>query len=399
MSKLLFKIFIKNYQNTSDPVVRNKYGNLASFFGIISNLFICILKLVVGFIFGLISLIGDGLNNLTDAGSSIVSLIGFKMASKPADKDHPFGHARIEYIAGFIVSMIIIFVGGQLILTSVQSIIENFSKEFVQMEDLEFYITIAILVIAILVKIYQGYFYYKVGNTISSLTLKATGCDSRNDVIATSVVLLGLVLSRIFSFYIDGYLGTLVGIFILISGFKLILETSNPLIGEKPSNEIIQAFCNKIKSYKGILGIHDLQIHSYGPNIYFATCHVEVDAYKNVLETHDLIDNIEKDIQRELNIITTLHMDPVVIDDPLTNQIKSEVENVLKTIPYIVNMHDFRIVKGPTHINIVFDVIVNQDSKLKVNEMMNEIHSKIVSLNSTYNPVITIDYDYTSYIE
>ncbi len=398
MTKLLIKLFVKNSENINDSKVREHYGLLASIFGIVSNIVVCLMKLILGLIFGLISLVADGLNNLTDAGSSIVSLVGFKLSTKPADSSHPFGHARIEYIAGLIVSLIIVFVGGELIISSVQDIISSFSEEFVPLSDLYFYITLCALAVSILIKLYQGLFYKKIAKRISSATLLAAGCDSRNDVIATSAVLIGLIISKIFSFYIDGYLSLIVGLFILVNGIKLIIETSNPLIGEKPSEELIQKFIKIIKREKNILGYHDLQIHSYGPNIYFATCHVEIDARKNILETHDLIDNVEKEIQRELNVITTLHMDPIVIGDPLTDKIKGEVTSALKDIPYILNIHDFRVVKGPTHINVVFDALIKNEKNLSIEKAMEEIHDKVVSISDKYNPVITIDYDYTSYV-
>ena len=398
MSNLLIKLFVKNYKDVENSKVRKSYGLLASIFGIISNIIVCLLKLVLGVIFNLMSLIADGLNNLTDAGSSCVSLFGFVLSSKPSDKDHPFGHARIEYIAGLIVSIIIVFVGGQLVITSIQDIISSFQNPFEPIDDLFFYVTLIALVISILIKLYQGYFYRKLGRTISSTSLIATGVDSRNDVIATSVVLLGLVFSKVFSFYIDGYLSLAVGIFILISGIKLIFETANPLIGEKPDNSLIDRFISYLKQSPKILGYHDLQIHSYGPGVYFATCHVEVDSKENILEIHDLIDNIEKQIQKEMNIITTLHMDPIVIGDPLTDKIKEEVKTSLSDLPYILNIHDFRIVKGPTHINIVFDVIVSQDKALNLEEISKEIDSRIHSLSKNYHPVVTIDYDYTSYL-
>ncbi len=398
MTKLLIKLFVKNSENINDSKVREHYGLLASIFGIVSNIVVCLMKLILGLIFGLISLVADGLNNLTDAGSSIVSLVGFKLSTKPADSSHPFGHARIEYIAGLIVSLIIVFVGGELIISSVQDIISSFSEEFVPLSDLYFYITLCALAVSILIKLYQGLFYKKIAKRISSATLLAAGCDSRNDVIATSAVLIGLIISKIFSFYIDGYLSLIVGLFILVNGIKLIIETSNPLIGEKPSEELIQQFIEIIKREKNILGYHDLQIHSYGPNIYFATCHVEIDARKNILETHDLIDNVEKEIQRELNVITTLHMDPIVIGDPLTDKIKGEVTSALKDIPYILNIHDFRVVKGPTHINVVFDALIKNEKNLSIEKAMKEIHDRVVSISDKYNPVITIDYDYTSYV-
>ena len=347
---ILIKLFIKNYKDVNNPQVRQKYGNLASIFGIISNFFICVLKLIFGLLFNLISLIADGFNNLSDAGSSLVSLIGFKLSSKPADKDHPYGHARIEYIAGLAVSIIISILGVQLITNSISGIIDNFNKPFQKLEQIAF-------------------------------------------------VLVGIIISQCCSFYIDGYLGCIVGIFILISGFKLIKETSNPLIGEKVDDELVKKLVHKILSYDGVLGIHDLQIHNYGPKTYYASIHVEVDASKDILSTHDMIDNIEKEILHEFNIIITIHMDPVVLNDPFTDKVRNQIIPILKALPYVNNVHDFRVIKGPTHTNIVFDVAICLETKLKDNEIENNIKQIIKDVDNTYNAIITIDHDYEEYIE
>lgn len=397
MSKLLIKLFVKDYKNTSDAKVRRSYGNLASIFGIITNVFVCLLKLIVGFIFGLISLVADGLNNLTDASSSIISLVGFKLSAKPADKDHPYGHARIEYIAGFIVSIIVVVLGIQLIVQSVTDIINCWGEPYQKLNDTFLIVTIIVLSVSILAKIYQGLFYYKIGKRINSGTLCATAIDSRNDVIATSVVLIGIIISQIFNFYIDGYLGCAVGIFICYSGFKLIKETSNPLISETIDPELTKKLINKVKSYPEILGIHDLQIHAYGPSTFFATMHVEVDSTQNILEIHDLIDNIEKECQKEYNILTTLHMDPVVLNDPLTTEIKAMVIPEVMKNKNVLSIHDFRIVKGPTHINVVFDVMIKQEAKISDEALKNAIEQIVISLHDDFVPVITIDHDFNSY--
>lgn len=397
MTNLLIKLFIKNYEDTSNPEVRRKYGNLASIFGIVSNVFICIFKLIFGLIFNLISLIADGINNLTDAGSSIVSLIGFKLSSKPADKDHPFGHARIEYISGFIVSILIVILGIQLISNSISDIIDKFNTQFISPTTNEFIISTIILSIAIIVKLFQGIFYKKIGKKINSLTLIANAEDSRNDVISTSAVLLGLIISKIFNFYTDGYLGLIVGIFILYSGFKLIKETSDPLISEKIDPELIKNFTSTITSHEQILGIHDLQIHAYGPDTYFASIHAEVDASKDILTTHDLIDNIEKELLQKYKIITTIHMDPVVLNDPYTEEIKQKIIPEITKLQSIKNIHDFRIVKGPTHTNIIFDVVVKQETKIKDQEIQKQITNIIKNIDESYSAIITIDHDYINY--
>lgn len=398
MTKLLIKLFIKNPNKINDSNTRKAYGNLASFFGIISNILICILKLVFGLIFNVISLVADGVNNLTDAGNSIVSLVGFKLSNKPADKDHPFGHARIEYISGFIVSIIIVILGLQLVISSVQDIITNFNIPYEQMNQKEYIITLSILLVAIIIKIYQCIFYTKIGKKISSLTLIAASKDSRNDVIATTSVLIGLIISNTFNFYIDGYLSALVGLFIIYSGFSLVKETSNPLIGERINQDFVKKITNKILSYDGVLGVHDLQVHEYGPSNIFASIHVEVNAHNDILKTHDLIDNIEKDILNDLNVNMTIHMDPVVINDPYTEEVKKEVIPYLNKISYIHNIHDFRVIKGPTHTNIIFDVVIKDDTKKNNDEIKKELKAIVKAINPNYELVITIDHDYSNYL-
>lgn len=399
MTRLFIRIFIRNYQETENPVVRRKYGNLASGFGIVSNLLICTFKLIFGILFGMISLIADGINNLSDAATSLVSLIGFKLSGKPADKDHPFGHARIEYIAGLIVSIIVVILGVQLMINSVEDIADHWNEEYIALSDTEFILTIAVLSVAILFKIYQGIFYYKIGNKISSVTLKAASCDSRNDVIATSAVLIGLFVSHLFSFYIDGYLGCAVGLFILISGIQLIKETSAPLIGQSIDPRLIQGIVSTIKAHPEILGVHDLQIHAYGPSIYFASIHAEVDAHGDILSTHDVIDNIEKEIHESFGVTLTVHMDPVVLNDPYTEEVRTKIIPEIEKISEIANIHDFRVVKGPTHTNVVFDVVVRNENCPHDEALSAQIQLIVSSVDPSYHAVVTIDHDYAEYDE
>lgn len=399
MSKLLIRLFIKDYKNTEENQVRSKYGKLASAFGIFTNVLISIFKLVFGLLFGLISLIGDGLNNLSDAANSIISLVGFRLSAKPADKDHPFGHARIEYITGLIVSIVVVILGIQLIITSVKDIIAVYQNGFELIGQKEFIISVIVLGIAILAKIYQCFFYKKIAKTIHSVALEANAVDSRNDVLATSVVAIGLILSYCFKFYIDGYLGICVGLFIIYSGINLIKETADPLIGENPNNEIVHKLIQFVKESEGVLGIHDLQFHAYGPGKYFATMHVEVDASIDILITHDLIDNIEKSCFEQFNILTTMHMDPVVLNDPFTTEVHDQLYPLLKANPNITNVHDFRIVKGPTHVNIVFDAIKNTSCTLSDDEVKKQLSDIIIQYNASFNPIITIDQDYATFIE
>lgn len=392
MTKLLIKLFVKNNKEVNNPKVRRSYGTLASIVGIVSNTILCILKLIIGFLSGMISITADALNNLTDASSSIVSLIGFKISGKPADKSHPFGHARMEYITGFMVSIVVAVLGIELIFTSIEKI---FSPDPVLKN---IFWPIVILVIAVFAKIYQALFNFKVGKIIQSTSLKATAVDSRNDVIATTVVIIGLVISYFTNFNLDGYLGAAVGAFILISGVKLIFETAQPLLGQKPEENVVKSFVELITSFDGILGLHDLQIHSYGPNCIFASCHVEVDAAKDILVSHDLVDNIEKACLEKLKINTVLHMDPVVLNDPLLDKIKTEVKTIIDNYDIKLSMHDFRIVTGPTHTNIVFDIVVPFSKNKSDITIVNEISTLINKLNPSYYAVINVDQEYSDYI-
>lgn len=401
MTKLLINLFIKDKNNVHDPKVRRSYGSLASIFGIISNFFICAMKFIVGILFGIISITADAVNNLSDASSSLVSLIGIKLSGKPADSDHPFGHARIEYIAGFIVAILVAALGLLLIYNSAEDIylVAIGEKHIEKMASLEFIITIVVLVIAILLKIYQAIFNYTIGKRINSSVLKATAVDSRNDVIATSVVLIGTVFSQYITLNrisVDGILGLFVGIFIGISGYKLIIETADPLLGKSPDIEIVNEFTKKIMSYPGILGIHDLQMHSYGPSHIFATCHVEIDSTVDVLVSHDLIDNIERDCLKDLKIFTTIHMDPVVINDPFQDELKNKVIEIIKEFNFPCSIHDFRIVKGESHVNIVFDLLVPMNVKINDEQIKIILKDKISLLNENYYSYITIDHDYTN---
>jgi cation diffusion facilitator family transporter len=403
MFTLLTKIFIKNNKNYKDNKVRSDYGTLASIFGIVSNFIICTMKFIVGLLFNIISITADAVNNLADASSSFVSLIGIKLSNKPADNDHPFGHARIEYIAGFLVSILIAALGLILIYSSIIDVINIATgKETIsKMNNTEFFLTIGVLFVAILFKIYQAYVNYSVGKKINSTVLKATAIDSRNDVIATTVVLIGTVINQICSIEkvsLDGILGILVGLFIGYSGYKLIIETVDPLLGKAPEKEIVHQLSSKILSYDSILGIHDLQMHSYGPNCIFATCHVEIDSTIDVLISHDLIDNIEKDCLNELKIFTTIHMDPVVLNDPFQDELKIKVLNCLKEFSFPCSIHDFRIVKGPTHTNIVFDLLVPMNEKLSDNQIKNLIINRIKLIDESYYAYPTIDRDYTNHL-
>lgn len=390
MESLFAKLFVKDYKNTSDSKVRNAYGKMCGIVGIITNFIICAVKITTGILVGSVSILADGINNLADAGSSIITLIGFKLASLPADSDHPFGHQRIEYISGLIVSFIILIIGALLMKTSIEKIISG--SEPIERNHLV--VTIIILVGAILFKFWQSHFYKKHGKIIDSTTLIATSQDSLNDCISTSAVLISLIVALIWpNVLLDGYMGCLVSLFIFYSGIKLVKETISPLIGEAPSKEFITMVADKVLSYDGILGIHDLVIHSYGPSKTFITLHAEVDSSVDVLISHDIIDNIERDFLNELNLNLVIHLDPVDLKSPEIIELKKIASDVLYKIDPNLKYHDFRIVNGVTHTNIVFDVVVPIKFKMANEELKSLIDSEFKKINPNYFTVITVDQD------
>ncbi len=382
MTKFLVKLFVKDYQNTNNPIVRERYGKLGSITGIIFNIILFSLKLFGGIIALSISIIADAFNNLFDALTAIVTLIGFKYANKPADKEHPFGHGRFEYLASLFIAIIIIVVGVELFRTSISKLIDV--KQLVKIEMF----SVIVLVISLVLKAWLGYFNLKLGKKISSLAMQAYAKDSILDVIATAVVLIGLLIGHFASINIDGYLGALVALFIIYTGFKTVKETIDPLLGQSPSPEFINAIEEKILSYNGIYGIHDLIVHDYGPSRTIISLHVEVDADSDFLEMHDLIDNIERDIRRYFNCSITIHMDPLQLHDKDTNLIQTQLLKILEKIDPILSIHDFRIVKGPTHTNIIFDLVIPYNYKYNEEQLHQMIQDEITKINPNYYIVI-----------
>ena len=399
MVNLLRKIFIKDYQNIGNPNVRTKHGYLASIFGIITNLLLVIFKLTIGILVFSMSIITDALNNFTDMASSIVNLLGFKLANKPADKEHPFGHERIEYIAGLIISFVIIAIAAVLGYTSVMKIIDNTATNYSNNA-----VNIAVFVIlgfAILAKLIQGLFYRKMAKIINSVSLKASAQDSFNDVITTTAVLVATTVEYIlylngYDIHIDGWMGLAVSMFIVITGIKLLIETSNPLIGLTPDKNMVHQIIEDIKQYHGVLGVHDMMCHSYGPTKVFMTIHVEVDHRDDVLVSHDLIDNIEKEIQQKYSISLTIHMDPVITESPEINNLIAKTNDILVAFPEgeKLSFHDFRTVNGPTHTNILFDVVIPSDTKIDDKELLIYLQNEFKKINSTYRLVINFDHNY-----
>lgn len=390
MTTFLIKLFVRDYERTGDPVVRERYGRFAGIVGIISNGILCSMKILIGLFSGSIAIVADGINNLADASSSIITLIGFKLAALPEDKNHPYGHARIEYLTGLFISVLIIVLGLQLLRSSFSKVLHPDPLSFS-------YVTILILVAAILIKIWQAFFNISLGKRINSLALMATGADSRNDVISTSAVLLSVLIGKVFGLQLDGYMGCLVALFIIWSGILLIRETSSPLLGEAPDEELVRSIEETVLSQEGVMGIHDLVVHNYGPGKIFASIHIEVDAKGDLLESHDLIDNIERLIKRNLKIEFTAHMDPIELDNPLISRLYEEITRTISPLSGVESIHDLRIVLGKTHTNIIFDAVTTPQCTLKEEELCDLIEAAVQTIDPSYYVIITFDKSYTAY--
>lgn len=384
MTDLILRIFVRDHKNTEDPAVRDKCGRVAGAVGIVTNFLLFLMKIIVGTVFHSVSVTADAVNNLTDSGSSVVTLIGFKMASKPADEKHPFGHARIEYLSGVIVSFIVIFLGLQLGMSSIEKILTPEENALTP-------VALVVLVISILAKLWQCLFYRKVGRMIKSESVEATSKDSRNDVIATSVVLLGAVITMLTGVNLDGYMGAAVALFIVFSGVQLTISTADPLLGQAPEGELVQTITEKMLSYPGIIGMHDLAMHNYGVGRCFASAHCEVDAKNDILVSHDLIDNIERDFSRDLGIHMVIHLDPVIVGDARTDALHCKVQSLVTALYPTVTIHDFRVIWGVTHSNIVFDAAVPFAVKDSDAVITQKLEAEIQKLDPDYRTVVTID--------
>ena len=387
MTSLLSRLFVKNYEDVSNPHVRRAYGTLVSITGILLNVILFIAKFLVGTLFGSVSITADAVNNLSDAGSQIVSLISFRIAAKPADREHPFGHARIEYVSSMIVSFLILLIGVELLRESVAKI---FSPQLPERS----WVAVAVLGGSILVKLWLGLFNLRIGKKIDSSVMRATAADSLSDAISTSAVLVCTLILLLFpnsNLNLDAYVGVAVAIMILVAGVKILLETKNSILGEAPSDEIVKQITALVESTPGALGIHDLTVHNYGPGHVIAALHVEVDGKKNVFDSHDMIDNIERTLRREYGIEATIHMDPIVTDDALLNALRPQVEAAVRRIDDRLRIHDFRFVTGTTHSNLIFDVAAPFELALTDDELLRAIADVISRMDSSYFTVVTID--------
>lgn len=389
MISFLAKKFIKNYQDVHEESVRHAYGNLTSTVGIVNNVILFAFKFLAGTLARSVSITADSINNLSDAGSSIISLVSFKLSSKPADEKHPFGHARYECIASMVVATLILILGMELIKTSFDKILEPDLIEFN-------WLSVIILVFSISVKLWM-YFYNKhYGKLLKSTIMEATAADSISDVMATGAVLLSTILSPLIHFNLDGYMGVIVACFIIFAGFGIIKSALDELLGQAPDEELVKNIQKKVEEYPGALGMHDLMIHDYGSHRTFASMHVEVDHRIDVLESHDMIDNMEKDIKEQLGIEMVIHMDPIVIDDPLTNELREFTKKAVKEIDERLSMHDFRMVQGTTHSNLIFDVVVPFQVSMSNTEILEAIKEQVKGRYPSYFVVVTFDRAYTT---
>ena len=387
MTSLLSKLFIKNYKDTADPRVRAAYGTMASVVGILFNLLLFAAKITVGLLFGAISIVGDAVNNLSDAGSQIISLITFRIAAKPADRKHPFGHGRIEYVASMIVSFFVITIGFELLRESIGKILDPTPPE-------SSWVSVAVLFGSILVKIWLGLFNRGIGKRIDSSVMRATATDSFSDAISTGVVLVAALVLLLFpnlDLNLDAYMGVAVSVLILVAGLRILWEAKDAILGEAPSDEIVEQITRVVAKYPDALGIHDMTVHNYGPGRVIAALHIEVDGKKDIFETHDMIDNIEKELRLEHGIETTIHMDPIITDDEQVSALRERVLCTVREIDPTLQIHDFRFVAGKTHTNLIFDVAVPFECKLSDEEVRRAVADKISALDATYFAVLTID--------
>lgn len=388
MTELLSRLFVKNHQDAQNPAVRTAYGTMVSITGIVLNLILFTAKFVVGSLFGAISIVGDAVNNLSDAGTQIISLISFRIAAKPADREHPFGHARIEYVTSMIVSFLVMLVGFELIKSSISQI---FSPERPDSSP----IAIIVLIGSMLCKLWLGLFNRTIGKRIDSSVMRATAADSLSDVFATGAVLVATVLPMIFTdmnWNPDAYMGVIVAVLIIVAGFRILNESKNAILGEAPSEEIVKQITETVDRYEGALGIHDMVVHNYGPGRIIASLHIEVDGSVNVFETHDMIDTIEKDLRENCGIEATIHMDPIVTDDEQVNELRAKTTEVVKKIHPSMQIHDFRFVAGATHTNLIFDVVVPFEVKMSDAEVKAAVAEKVKEIDPTYCVVLNVDH-------
>ena len=384
MISLLVKLFYGEMDMSDEKAVRRAYGTACSGAGIGFNVLLFAGKLIAGMLSGSVAIVSDAFNNLSDAGSSIISLVGFKLSNKKSDPQHPFGHGRLEYISGLCVSFLIILMGVELGKASIEKIIEPAQVKFSLL-------TAAILAASIIVKLYMALYNSRIGKRLNAVTMKAMAKDSLSDAVATSVVLMSMIVAKLADIAIDGYCGVIVAAFILFTGITAARDTISPLLGQKPDSEFIEEVMRIVNAHKEIIGTHDLVVHDYGPGRLMITLHAEVDADMDILVAHDAVDNIENELREKLGCSAVVHMDPIVTDDVETNATREEIKRVVSNIDSRMTIHDFRMVPGPTHTNVIFDVAVPFDTDMDDDELRKILWARIRDVDSKLNAVIEID--------
>lgn len=393
MTEFLIRAFVRNPQDTKSPSGREAYSILAAVVAMVANFLLCTGKFIVGLWSGSIAIQADAVNNLSDIGTNVVTLVGFKAASRPADTRHPFGHARLEYIYGLIISFIILYVGFELGRESICKIINPTPILFSP-------VTMAVLLASILVKFWMSCFMRKIGTRIQSTALAATTTDSLCDVISTGAILVSTVIGYFYQINLDGYIGVLVSVFVLYAGVGILKDTINPLLGEAPDPALVQQLQQMLLAYDGINGIHDIVIHSYGPGRTIATAHAEVASDADILEIHETIDKAEREVSHALNLMLTIHMDPISVNDPRYNELSSRLDGILQAMEPPLSFHDFRMVPGEKQTNLIFDIVVPFGLKHdEISRIKSAIKEQMAQIDPSYQCVITVDSDYTARAE
>ncbi len=387
MQKILIKLFIRDYENTGSIKVREAYGTLGSITGIVVNLILAVAKYIAGILSGSISVTADAINNLSDAGSSIISLIGVKLSAKPADKGHPYGHGRVEYISALAVSFVVLLMGIELFKSSVDKITNPVPVKFS-------WVSLIILIVSILAKLWLGLFNRCLGRKINSSPMIAVMKDSFSDCLATGVALIAIIVSAFSDISIDGYLGLIVAGFIFLAGFNILKDTMADLLGKPAQREFTEEIEQKILSYDKIVGVHDMIVHDYGPGRKFASAHAEVSSKDDIMEIHDIIDLAERDIFNEFGLMISIHTDPIVTDDERILELKEMTVKIVKEISEEMSIHDFRVVDGPSHTNLIFDLIAPHKFHMSNSEIIHTIEKKLSKIDERYFVVITVEHSF-----
>lgn len=388
MTELLLRHFVRDYQDTQSPEVRERYGTLSGTTGIVLNILLCAGKFIAGLLTGAVSVTADAFNNLSDAASSLVTLVGFRLAGQAADEDHPYGHGRMEYLAGLAVSAAILLVGVELAKGALEKILHPEAVRFS-------WLSVGILCASIAVKLWMYLFNKKLSRRISSAAMAATAADSLSDCVATGAVLLGLLVGHFAQVSIDGWVGVVVAAFVLRAGWEAAKDTVDPLLGKAPDPELVEGIRQTVLSHPEIAGVHDLMVHDYGPGHVMASLHAEVSIDADMAATHDVIDNVERELAEKFRLIATIHMDPIVTDDEHINAIRADILSLAQQLDPAMTLHDFRMTEGPSHTNLIFDVVVPRSCPLSDDEVRRELARLAREKDPKYLTVVQVDHPYT----